>query len=111
MSCFTKREFVNKKFPKLSAEVKELKTTEGGLGAVCKVMEEYENIARQEGKAEGKVEGISEGIGIGRIRTLCELVHDGSISIQDAARKAGLTEEKFLKEMELAGFEPVKSCP
>jgi len=41
MSCFTKKEVNNPKFPKLSAEVKRLKTTEGGARAVCEVMEKY----------------------------------------------------------------------
>lgn len=35
----------NAKFPKLSAEVKRLKETEGGLNAVCELMEKYENMA------------------------------------------------------------------
>uniref|UniRef100_UPI0040572EC0 hypothetical protein n=1 Tax=Acetatifactor sp. TaxID=1872090 RepID=UPI0040572EC0 len=45
MSCFTKKEVKNPKFPKLSAEVARLKETEGGLNAVCEVMEKYENMA------------------------------------------------------------------
>ena len=47
MSCLTKKEVKNAKFPKLSAEVKRLKETEGGLNAVCEVMEKYENMAVQ----------------------------------------------------------------
>lgn len=45
MSCLTKKEVKNAKFPRLSAEVKRLKETEGGLNAVCEVMEKYENMA------------------------------------------------------------------
>ncbi len=41
MSCFTKKEVNNPKFPKLSKEVQRLKETEGGLSAVCEVMEKY----------------------------------------------------------------------
>ena len=41
MSCFIKKEVNSEKFPKLSAEVKKLKTTEGGLNAMCGVMEKY----------------------------------------------------------------------
>ena len=66
MSCFTRREVVNSKFPELSAEVKNLKNTEGGLNAMCKVMEYYEGIARQEGRAEGREEGRKEGRAEGR---------------------------------------------
>ncbi|WP_036607573.1 hypothetical protein [Oribacterium sp. P6A1] len=89
---FTKREFVNPKFPKLSAEVKSLKSTEGGLGTMSKVMEYIENIGRQ----QGRYEGITEG----RILTFCELVHDGCLSIADAARRTGESEEEFAKELE-----------
>ena len=88
MSCFTKREFVNPKFPKLSAEVKSLKSIEGGLGTMSKVMEYIENIGRQQGIARG------------RILTFCELVHDGCLSIADAARRTGESEEEFAKELE-----------
>ena len=48
MSCFTRKQVNNPKFPVLSDEVQELKQTEGGLSAMCKVMEHYENIAREE---------------------------------------------------------------
>lgn len=41
MSCFTKKEVNNPKFPALSSEVKRLKETEGGVSAVCEVMEYY----------------------------------------------------------------------
>lgn len=41
MACFTKKEVKNPKFPKLSNEVKRLKETEGGLKAVCEIMEKY----------------------------------------------------------------------
>lgn len=45
MSCFTKKEVKNEKFPHLSSEVQRLKTTEGGARAVCEVMEKYEKAA------------------------------------------------------------------
>lgn len=45
MSCLTKKEVKNAKFPRLSSEVKRLKETEGGAQAVCEVMEKYEKIA------------------------------------------------------------------
>ena len=41
MACFTKKEVKNAKFPKLSDEVQRLKETEGGLSAVCELMEKY----------------------------------------------------------------------
>lgn len=45
MSCFTKKEVKNDKFPALSSEVKRLKETEGGVQVVCEVMQMYENLA------------------------------------------------------------------
>lgn len=45
MSCFTKKEVKNSKFPALSSEVKRLKETEGGVQVVCEVMQRYENLA------------------------------------------------------------------
>ena len=52
MSCFTRKQVNNPKFPVFSAEVEDLKQSEGGTTAMCKVMEHYENIAREEGRAE-----------------------------------------------------------
>ena len=54
MSCFTKKMVNDPKFPKLSSEVKRLKDTEGGVNAMCQVMQHYENIARNEAKEEEK---------------------------------------------------------
>ncbi len=48
MSCFTKKKVKNPKFPILSSEVKRLKETEGGVSAVCEVMQRYEKIAVDE---------------------------------------------------------------
>ena len=45
MACFVKKEVKNPKFPALSAEVSRLKETEGGVQAVCEVMERYEKKA------------------------------------------------------------------
>ena len=45
MSCFTKKEVKNAKFPALSSEVRRLKETEGGVQVVCEVMQRYEKIA------------------------------------------------------------------
>ncbi|MBR6309034.1 MAG: PD-(D/E)XK nuclease family transposase [Lachnospiraceae bacterium] len=53
MSCFTKKEVKNSKFPALSRRVTELKETEGGFTAVSKIMDEYVNqCAREWIKAE-----------------------------------------------------------
>ena len=77
MSCFTKKEVNDSKFPNLTRKVTELKSTEGGASAVCKVMEQY--------IAESKLE------------QLVELVKENLLSIANAALKAGMTEEEFKK--------------
>lgn len=79
MSCFIKKEVKNSKFPKLSREVAVLKSTEGGLSAMCEVMEKY----MAESRAEGKVE------------QLVELVEKGLLKLGDAANVAGMSEEEF----------------
>ena len=56
MSCFTRKQVNNPKFPVFSAEVEDLKQSEGGTTAMCKVMEHYENIARKEGREQGRAE-------------------------------------------------------
>ena len=70
MSCFTKKEVKNPKFPNLSAEVTRLKTTEGGASAACAIMQEYE---------EKAVLGL--------------------LQIADAAKEAGITEDDFEAKM------------
>ena len=49
MQCFLQKELDNSKFPAVTKRFKELKTTEGGLNAMCEVMESLikeENIKR-----------------------------------------------------------------
>lgn len=87
MSCFTKKEVNNPKFPNLTRRVTELKSTEGGASAMCEVMEKY--IA--EGRAEGRAEGIAEG----KLEQLIELVKDNLLSIANAAHKADMSEAEF----------------
>ncbi len=85
MSCFTKKEFYNAKFPKLSSRAKELKSTEGGGSAMSEVMEKLLAEGRAEGRAEGKKS------------QLIELVKEGLLQIDIAAQKAGMPVEAFKK--------------
>ncbi len=48
-----------------------------------------EEKGREEGRKEGKAEG--------RWTTLVELVHDGLLTVKEAAKRAGMTEEAFRK--------------
>ena len=61
MSCFTKKEVKNSKFPALSSEVKRLKETEGGVQVVCEVMQRYENLAIKRDHIEKIRKMISKG--------------------------------------------------
>lgn len=60
MSCFTKKEVKNSKFPKLSGEVKRLKETEGGVQAVCEVMQMYEKMAADEALKRDHIEKVKQ---------------------------------------------------
>lgn len=61
MDCFMQREvFDNVNFPTTSRRVWELKTTEGGAGAVCDIVQKLVDEGRKEGRTEGIVEGISK---------------------------------------------------
>ncbi len=60
---------------------------EGGLD-MCKAFEDE----REEGKEEGKMEGI--------LITLCDLVKDGLLKLEDAAKKANMSEEVFGQKMQ-----------
>lgn len=43
--------------------------------------------------------GIKEGIEVGKFETLRELVKDGILSIEEAAKRAEMTVEEFEKEL------------
>ena len=88
MSCFVKRDFEDPQFPVFSSRMREIKHTEEGATAMCEVMEKY----MAESKAEGRAEGIAEG----KREQLVELVKEGLLKIEDAARKADMSEEEFM---------------
>lgn len=76
MECFIQREMVdNKDFPAVSRRVRELKTTEGGAGAVCDIVKKL----------------VDEGI----LDTLFSLVADGVISVTEAIKRATVSPEEF----------------
>lgn len=57
---------------------------------------------RQEGRREGRQEGRQEGI----LDTLVELVKDGILTVADASRRAGLTQDEFLSRSAASGGKP-----
>lgn len=77
MSCFTKKMVNNPKFPVFSARMRELKEEEGGISHMCEIMEKYERIAAEEGRAEGRAEGRVEGRAEGRLTAICDMIEFG----------------------------------
>ena len=49
------------------------------------------------GMREGRAEGRSEGRAEGRMHTLVHLVNKQMLSVEEAAREAGVSEEEFRK--------------
>ncbi len=73
--------FEDTKFPELSKAVKYFKETEGGLGKMCKTVEDYAEerakISREEGRSEGLAEGRSEGLAEGRLEAIRKMLGSG----------------------------------
>ena len=114
----------NERFSRMNPETAELinlltdaklkLTQEEGTVNMCEAIRQMREKSMAAGKAEGMTEGIakgmtegiakgiakgiSEGIAKGRLKTLAELVKDGEITVQTAARKCGMTVDEFVKE-------------
>lgn len=58
MRCFMQREVHDPRFPKLSSRVNYLKENEGGVSAMCELMERYMNEAEEKGKKLERIEAI-----------------------------------------------------
>ncbi len=90
MDCFKQEMLRDPKFPVLSSKVQELKNTEGGLNAVCKVMEYYEEIAAAKARIEAKAEADREN----HLRVFKEALEMG-IPREQAIRLSRITEEEL----------------
>lgn len=53
---------------------------------------------------DAREEGLQRGLHEGKLTTLYDLVHDGLLSIKDAAARASMTESAFTTEMQKAGY-------
>jgi predicted transposase YdaD len=66
-----------------------------------KVLELYsEKLLRRgeaRGEARGRKAGLAEGEARGMLSTLCSLVKKGLLSVSDAAKELGVSEEAFKK--------------
>ncbi len=67
---------------------------------MCKALED---IKKHEMK-KGVKKGVKQGERLGTLKTLCALVNDGLLKLDEAARRAGLSEEAFGREMKKAGY-------
>jgi len=69
-----------------------------------KLMQKWEEEAMIRARAheEGLSEGLSQGLSQGRREVLIEMVRDGELTVDAAAKRAGMSAEEFEKEMLLS---------
>ena len=58
MKCFLQKTVNNPKFPKMSKRIQALKSTEGGVSAVCEVMEKYQAKAVAEAEEKRDIQAV-----------------------------------------------------
>ena len=89
MSCFTKKSFINPKFPVFSEAVKDLKESQGGVSKMCEIMENY--------LTEARAEGLAKGITEAKVEFIKNLLPEG-LSLEKIAALAN-TDLVFVKEV------------
>ena len=62
---------------------------------MCEVLDRVEARGMEKGMEKGIAKGREEGIKEGTVQVLISLVKDGILSIADAAKRAGMSEERF----------------
>ena len=85
MQCFLQPEITNSNFPALAAELKAEKNNKGGDATMSKIVEDYGLKERAEGQMEGA------------LNTLVVLVQEHLLTPADAAKKANMSEQEFMK--------------
>ena len=80
MKIFTKDDAYSNRYPKTSEIKKRYKETEGGIQAMCEIMEMVKEDGRlegfNEGRLEGKLEGRLEGCAEGEINRAKKIASD-----------------------------------
>ena len=71
---------------------------EGWKEGKAEGVEEGKAAGRAEGIEEGKVVGRAEGIAVGKVLAYADLVSDGLLTVDAAAKKAGMTADEFRAE-------------
>ena len=74
LDCFLKKEVNNSSFPELTKRMNYLKHQEGGLQAVCEVMERYEKKAAEEARYEKKA--AEEANMRANIKAIKKMIHE-----------------------------------
>ena len=75
-------------------------TQEGGPVTMCEAFDRAENRGMQRGLEKGLKKGLERGKAEGRFNTLAELVLDGILPVSEAAARANLSEQEFLRKTE-----------
>lgn len=71
---------------------------------MCVALDIIERNAVKRGVKQGMKQGMKQGEKQGALRMLFSLVDDGKLVLEEAARRARLSEAAFCKEMEKAGY-------
>lgn len=64
---------------------------------MCNLSDLIEKEAREKALKEGRAKGRADGIEEGKITTLVGLVADKILSVDEAAKRAGMAKKDFLK--------------
>ena len=83
----------------------------GASVTMCDVLDRAENRGIEKGLARGKAEGLAKGKAEGRLYTLIELALDGVLSRAEAAARANLSEQEFVKKAEEYSTGPSQPFP
>ena len=82
---------------KAEKQMDEIKNQEKEEVDMCQALQEIFDDGRNEGFIQGRELGLSEGRQEMRLELLTELVHEGVLSIVQAAEKAGKSEDEFIE--------------
>ena len=82
---------------KAEKQMNEIKNQEKEEVDMCQALQEIFDDGRNEGFIQGRELGLSEGRQEMRLELLTELVHEGVLSIVQAAEKAGKSEDEFIE--------------
>jgi len=91
MKIFTKDDFYSELYPKTSEIKRRYKETEGGIQAMCEIME----IVKEDGRIEGRAEGRAEGE-INKAKKIASDMKKKCLELSLISELTGLTEDEIL---------------